>query len=144
MPVSGLLGEPVTVRLACVLCPPPAICSSSFCVSWRAPIRLSTRLLVDIGFLLLVLEPSLNVLASKRSAENIYPKETLVPALNGNRSCSGQIAALLIQHGVRIVECAGWKAGSDCTGLGSRNFFYFVRCQLTSAYPANYAVVVLG
>lgn len=55
-----------------------------------------------------------------------------------------QIAALLIQHGVRMVECAGGKGSSDRNGPGSRNLIYFTRRQLTSAYSANYTVVVLG
>src|ERR1051325_8392395 len=48
---SGLLTGPVARSLASVAFA-PATCSTSFCVSWRAPIRMSTRLslLFDINF----------------------------------------------------------------------------------------------
>lgn len=64
-------------------------------------------------------------------------------ALTGDRSCLNQIAALLIQHGVRMADWVGWKGGSDRNEPGCRNLVYFVLRQLASAHPANYTVVVL-
>ena len=63
-------------------------------------------------------------------------------ALNGGRLAK-QIAVLLIQHGVRMAEWAGWKGSGDRNGPACRNLVYFVLCQLTGAYPAYYPIVVL-
>jgi hypothetical protein len=48
----------------------------------------------------------------------------------------------LIEGIVRIVGCAGYKSGGK-RELSPGNLFRFVVCELTSALPAEYPVIIV-
>src|SRR6516162_6921883 len=120
---SGLVTGAVRKAVRRVGMKPPPILSISFCVSWRAPIRVSTRLLFscDIDLLpLQILVPSPNI-----------------PGRNQTRELGVKAHVRIAYRTCRNV--AGMRKGS----VASHDLFDFFFCELASPYAAQYPVFVV-
>src|SRR5581483_3790581 len=118
--------------LACVKGPAaPVICSISFLVSWRAPVRLSTRLLLSFDMKFSFSDFGV-------SSPNIPDKNQKLPKCFAKAS-----EQLCIYVAVWIADRAGHKHGETSRNKAAGNLIQFFLGQLTSANPAKYAIVII-